>query len=328
MLAIQDTLAVATILIGCLLLTVSRNLEKVPPGRSAYGCLLNPHGGIVDDGIVFCLGPTHYRYVGNCDTDGDWLQRIAQRQGWGVNIEAVSDRIHNLALQGPKSRNILRPLVAFAEPMITLDTLGYFQFAAAKVGDIPLLLLRTGYTGELGYELFVQPDQGPQLWDLLMQVGKRVGLLPLGMQALDRARIEAGLLASGYEFDDLTSPYQVGIGWTVAMKKPGFIGKAALEKIRQHPPRVAVGLVLNSNEVAASGQYIYAPGERWRIGQITSATFSPILNQSIAMAQIVPDYAELGTSVDVGWLDGIKRRVAATIGPLAAFDPTKSRVRV
>ena len=306
----------------------SRNVEKITSGRSGYGCLLNPHGGIVDDGIVFCFGPTHYRYVGNCDTDGDWLQRIAQRQGWSVDIEAVSDRIHNLALQGPKSRDILRPLTSFADPTITLDTLGYFQFTAARVGDIPLLLSRTGYTGELGYELFVHPDKGAQLWHLLLQSGQSAGLLPLGMKALDRARIEAGLLASGYEFDDLTSPYQAGIGWTVAMKKPDFIGKTALDKVRQHPPRVAVGLVLAGNEVAAQGQNIYPQGERWRIGQITSATFSPIRNQSIAMAQVVPEYAAPGTPVEIGLLDGIKRRVVATVGPLAAFDPTKSRVRI
>ena len=305
----------------------SRNLEKVTPGRSAYGCLLNPHGGIVDDGIVFCFSLTHYRYVGNCDTDGDWLQRVAQRQGWTVEIEAVSDRIHNLALQGPKSCAILRPLTSFTAPTITLDSLGYFRFAAANVGDIPLLLSRTGYTGELGYELFVEPQHGASLWYTLMQAGTPSGLLPLGMKALDRARIEAGLLASGYEFDDLTSPYQVGIGWTVAMKKPTLMGKSALEKIRQHPPKVAVGLVLDSNEVAAYGQNIYAHGERWRIGQITSATFSPILDRSIAMAQVVPDYAEPGITVEVGLLDSIKRRVTATVGPLAAFDPTKSRVR-
>ncbi|MEM8809462.1 MAG: DUF1989 domain-containing protein, partial [Cyanobacteria bacterium P01_G01_bin.38] len=135
--------------------TFSRNMEKVTVGRSAYGCLLNPHGGIIDDGIVFCFSPTHYRYVSNCDTDGDWLRRVAHQQEWGVTVEAVSDRIHNLALQGPKSREILKPLVTFAVPTTTLDTLGYFQFAAAKIGNIRLLLSRTGYTGELGYELFV-----------------------------------------------------------------------------------------------------------------------------------------------------------------------------
>ncbi|MGI8933076.1 MAG: aminomethyltransferase family protein, partial [Phormidesmis sp.] len=304
----------------------SRNVEKLAAGQSAYGCLLNPHGGIVDDGIVFCFGPTHYRYVGNCDTDGDWLRRVAQQQGWTVEIEAVSDRFHNLALQGPNSRNILRPLVALSSAK-PLDSLGYFRFESAQIGDIPILLSRTGYTGELGYELFVDPGYGSQLWDLLMKAGKPAGLLPLGMAALDRARIEAGLLAAGYEFDDLISPYQAGIGWTVAMKKPDFIGKAALAAIRPHPPRVAVGLVLAGNEVAAHGQAVYAQGERWRIGQITSATFSPILGRSIAMAQVVPEYAQPDTPVEVGLLDGFKRRVSATVGPLAAFDPTKSRVR-
>jgi aminomethyltransferase len=306
----------------------SRNLEKVTAGQCVYGCLLNLHGGIIDDGIVFCFGPMHYRYVGNCDTDGDWLQRVAQQQEWQVTIEAVSDRLHNLALQGPDSRNLLRSLLTFADPTHSLNTLSYFQFAIANVGSIPVLISRTGYTGELGYELFIHPYDGERLWNLLMQVGKPFGLMPLGMQALNRARIEAGLLAAGSEFDDLISPYQAGIGWAVAMKKPDFIGKTALEKIRDRPPRVGVGLVLDGPEVAAHGQAVYAKGDRWRIGQITSATFSPILNCSIAMAQIVPEYAELGTTVEVGLLDGLKRRVCATVGPLAAFDPTKSRVRV
>ena len=305
----------------------SRNLDKVVPGRSVYGCLLNPHGGIIDDGIVFCFSRAHYRYVGNCDTDGDWLRCVAQNQSWTVNVEAVSDRIHNLALQGPKSRSILEPLVTFSQPTETLSKLGYFRFSAVKIGNIPLLLSRTGYTGELGYELFVDPHQGEQLWDILLTAGKPFGLKPLGMKALDRARIEAGLLASGVEFDDLTSPYQVGIGWSVSLKKPTLIGKAALEAIRLHPPKVAVGLVLEGCETATSGQNVYAEGERWRIGQITSATFSPILNRSIAMAQVVPEYAQTDTVVEVGLLDGFKRRVKATIGPLAAFDPSKSRVK-
>ncbi len=301
----------------------SRNLEKVTPGRSAYGCLLNPHGGIIDDGIVFCFSKTHYRYVGNCDTDGDWLRRVAQQQGWSVEIIDVSDRIHNLALQGPESYNILKPLL---NSPAELDKLSYFRFKPIEIKDIPVLLSRTGYTGELGYELFVHPRDGSALWDVLMAAGAAKGLLPLGMQALDRARIEAGLLARDYEFDDLISPFQAGIGWTVAMKKD-FIGKASLEAICQRPPRVAVGLVLTGNEVAAHGQNVYAQGERWRVGQITSATFSPILGRSIAMAQLVPEYAQTDTIVEIDLVGGFKRRVQATVGPLAAFDPTKSRAR-
>jgi len=298
----------------------SRNLENVSPGQAVYGCLLNSHGGIVDDGIVFCFGPSRYRYVGNCDTDHDWLERIATARGWAVTVTPVN--LHNLALQGPVSRDILKTLLPEG------TALGYFQFLEAHLGEIPVLISRTGYTGELGYELFVQPKDGAALWERLMAAGEPAGLRPLGMKALDRARIEAGLLAQGHEFDDLISPYQAGIGWAVAMKKPDFIGKAALEAIRRHPPRVAVGLVLEGPEVAAHGQPVFALGERWRVGQITSAAFSPILNASIAMAQVVPGFAEAGTVVEVGLLDGLKRRVSATVGPLAAFDPTKGRVRL
>jgi aminomethyltransferase len=298
----------------------SRNLEKVAAGQGAYGCLLNPHGGIVDDGIVFCFGPSRYRYVGNCDTDAAWLRQIAQAKGWSVAVDAVE--FHNLALQGPLSRDLLKTLVP------EVEALGYFRFLESHIQTIPVLISRTGYTGELGYELFVHPEQGAALWDILLQAGTPAGLLPLGMKALDRARIEAGLLAMGYEFDDLISPYQAGIGWAVAMKKPDFIGKAALDAIRLHPPRVAVGLVLEGPEVAAHGQPVFAAGERWRVGQITSATFSPILNASIALAQVVPEFANAGTIVEVGMLDGLKRRVRATVGSLAAFDPTKSRVRI
>lgn len=304
----------------------SRDVAKLSVGHSAYGCLLNPHGGIVDDGIVFCLGEHAYRYVGNCDTDADWLRRVAQQFQFQVTIAPSSDRWHNLAIQGPLSREILRPLVSLASSL-DLDQLGYFRFALGTVADIPVLISRTGYTGELGYELFVHPEQGAALWDVLIQAGQPAGLLPLGMLALDRARIEAGLLAAGREFDDLVSPYQAGIGWTVALKKPDFIGKAALEQLKLRPPKIAVGLVLDGNEVANGGQCIYPVGERWRVGVVTSGTFSPVLNQSIALAQIVPEYAALGTELEVGFVDGMKRRIRATVGPLSAYDPTKSRVR-
>ncbi|NEQ28080.1 MAG: aminomethyl transferase family protein, partial [Microcoleus sp. SIO2G3] len=184
-----------------------------------------------------------------------------------------------------------------------------------------------GYTGELGYELFVQPDRGGELWDAIMQAGESAGIAPLGMLALDCARIEAGLLAAGREFDDLTSPYQAGIGWAVALKKPDFIGKTALEQIKLHPPKIAIGLVLDGNEVVSGGECVHPVGEHWRVGTITSGTFSPILNRSIALAQVVPEFAQPGTILEVGLMDGMKRRIRSIAGTLAAYDPTKSRVR-
>lgn len=314
-------------------LSFSRDLNKLQVGQAAYGCLLNAHGGMVDDGIVFCLAREpgaggRYRYVGNCEADGDWLRRVAIQQGLQVEIGASSDRLHNLAIQGPRSREILRSVVRVDPGAgFTIEELPYFHFVTGTVAEIPVLISRTGYTGELGYELFVQPDRGGALWDALMAAGEPFGLQPMGMLALDRARIEAGLLAAGREFDDLISPYQAGIGWAVALKKPELIGKAALEKLRDRPPRVAIGLVLEGNEVAAYGQWLHPVGERGRVGMITSATFSPILNRSIALAQVVPEFAAIGTELEIGWVDGLKRRVKATVGPLSAYDPTKSRVK-
>ncbi|MGB3493406.1 MAG: DUF1989 domain-containing protein [Elainellaceae cyanobacterium] len=308
----------------------SRNVEKLVVGQSAYGCLLNPHGGIIDDGLVFHLGDDHYRYVGNCDTDEGWLRRVAAEHKLNVSVENVSDRHHNVALQGPLSREMLAPLVELDDGFgfTSLDEMKYFRCATGQVSGIPALISRTGYTGELGFELFVHPDHGTALWDVLMQAGQPYGISPLGMLALDRARIEAGLLMSGREFDDLTSPYQAGIGWTVAMKtKEEFIGRAALEQLQRRSPRVAVGLTLESNEVACGGQCVHPIGEHWRVGQVTSGTFSPILNRSIAMAQVAPEYAEPGTILEVGFMDGLKRRIRATVGPLSPYDPTKSRAR-
>jgi aminomethyltransferase len=300
----------------------SRDIAKLSVGQSVYGCLLNPHGGIIDDGIVFRLSDSTYRYVGNCDTDADWLRKVAQQYNFQVTVENSSDRLHNLAIQGPLSRNILRTFIP------DIDELSYFRFATTAIADIPVLISRTGYTGELGYELFVHPHDGNALWDALISAGEPLGLIPMGMLALDRARIEAGLLSPGCEFDDLTSPYQAGIGWAVAMKKFDFIGKTALEKIKLHPPKVTVGLTLEGNEVAVSGMCVYPVGDRWRVGIITSATFSPILNQSIALAQIVPEYTAIGTELEVGFVDGKIRRVKATVGRMAAYDPDKIQVRV
>ena len=298
----------------------SRDVAKLAIGQSVYGCLLNPHGGILDDGIVFRLGEQQFRYVGNCDSDRPWLEKVAQQYGFEATIRPID--LHNLALQGPRSREILRSIAEF-----DVDALAYFRFITGHIVNIPVLVSRTGYTGELGYELFVQPDRGGELWDALMQAGRSVGIAPLGMLALDRARIEAGLLASGREFDDLTSPYQAGIGWAVALKKPDFIGKSALEQIKPHPSKIAVGLVLDGNEVVSGGECLHPTGDRWRVGAVTSGTFSPILNRSIALAQVVPEFAQPGTILEVGLMDGMKRRIRAIVGTLAAYDPTKSRVK-
>lgn len=306
----------------------SRDLGKLGVGQSAYGCLLNYHGGIVDDGIVFCLGANTYRYVGNCERDQRWLERLAQEHHWQVTIEHISDRLHNLALQGPSSRAILEQVLDIdPQWQISLTELGYFRFATGKIKHIPVLVSRTGYTGELGYELFIAPEYGADLWQILTAVGKRYGLTPMGMLALERARIEAGLLSAGKEFDDLTSPYEAGIGWTVALKKERLIAKDSLLKLKECPPKVTVGLVLDSNDIPCHCQPVYALGELWQVGVITSGTFSPYCDRPIALAQLKPEYAILGTIVEVGFIDGKQRRIPATVGVMSPYDPEKLKVK-
>ena len=307
----------------------SRDLSKLKKGQSAYGCFMNAHGGMVNDGIVFRLSEAAFRVVSNCETDGDWLRRVAGDRDFEVRVKSSSDLWHNLALQGPQSRAILGPILALDPEwgLETLEEMRPFRFAAGRIGEVPVLVSRTGYTGELGYELFGHPQGGTALWDSLLKEGGPQGLLPMGLAALDRARIEAGLLSSGREFDPGVSPFQAGIGWTVSLKKPDFIGKSASERLQAAPPCVAVGLTLDGNEVAPIGEHLYASGDTFPAGRITSATFSPLLNRSIALAQVFPEYGALGTELEVGFVDGQSRRTPAIVGPLAAYDPQKLRVK-
>ena len=290
----------------------SRDAASMAVGQAMYGCLLNAHGGIVNDGIAFRLAENSFRYVGNCETDGDWLRRVAAERGLAAFVKSSSAHWHNLAVQGPRSRAILEPWLSFDPQwgISSLEELRAFRFATGHLGEIPVQISRTGYTGELGYELFVHPSHGMALWDLLMHRGEPFGLTPIGLKALDRARIEANLLSPGREFDPSVSPFQAGIGWAVAMGKKNlgkedFVGKAACEHLQAHPPRVAVGLILDGSEVAPIGEHLYAPGDLFPAGRITSATFSPLLNQSIALAQVFPEYAAPGTALEVGFVDGL-----------------------
>ncbi len=304
----------------------SRDVSALSVGQSAYGCLPNKHGGIVSDGIVFKLSENAYRFVGNCETDGDWLRRVADERKLSAQVRSSSDRWHNVAVQGPRSRDVLNTRLIL-DTGGALETLAPFRFATGHFGAVPVFVSRTGYTGERGYELFAAPENGVVLWDALMDAGAPEGLTPLGLAALDRARIEAGLPAPAHEFDASISPFQAGIGWTVARDKPGQVGGAALERLRLSPPRVAVGLTLEGSEVAPVGECVYASGDLFPAGRITSATFSPVLNRSIALAQVFPEYAAAGTVLEVGFVDGLLRRTRAVTGATAAYDPKKRRVR-
>ena len=203
---------------------------------------------------------------------------------------------------------------------------GDIVLKAARTG-IPLVVSRTGYTGELGYEVFCHPRDAPAVWDTIWDAGKAYDLTPLGLEALNMLRVEAGLIFASYEFSDQTDPFEAGIPFTVPLKtkEDDFIGKAALSKRKENPQRVLVGLELSGDEVASNGDCVDIG--RNQVGEITSAVRSPILRKNVALCRIQVEHSEPGTEVEVGKLDGQQKRLPAKVVGFPFYDPTKSRVR-
>ena len=309
--------------------TFTRNVRKLAIGQVAYGAMCHEHGGMIDDGTLFRLGPDNFRWIGGDDYGGIWLREQAEKLGLKVWVKSATDQIHNVAVQGPRSRDILKEFVWTPPAQPTLEELGWFRFTVGRVDEFhgrPIVVSRTGYTGELGYEIFCHPDDAPLIWDKVMAAGEPHGITPLGLDALDIIRIEAGLIFAGYEFDEQTDPFEAGIGFSVALKhNEDFIGRAALEERKAHPQRKLVGLELVGNEQAAPGDCIHIG--RSHIGDVTSACRSPVLKKNIALARINTEYAELGTKVEVGKLDGHQKRLPATVVRFPFYDPEKTRVR-
>lgn len=312
-------------------LAVTRDIRKLAVGQVVYTALCYEHGGMLDDGTVFRLAENNFRLVCGDDYCGVWLRELAAKHGLHAVVKSSTDQLHNLALQGPKSRDILRAILTTPAHQPSADELKWFRFTIGKVGsetgaDIPVMVSRTGYTGELGFEIWCHPSRGAELWDAIITAGAPHGLEPLGLLALDMVRIEAGLAFAGYEFCDQTDPFEAGIGFTVpASKEDEFVGKAALARRREHPSKKLVGLAIASNEQVGHGDPIF--NGRAQIGVVTSATRSPTLGHIIALARLDISVAEAGGSVEIGKLDGHAKRIAASIVPFPHYDPTKSRVR-
>jgi aminomethyltransferase len=309
--------------------TMTRDIRRLADGQVVYTALCNDTGGMIDDGTVFRIAPTNFRFVGGSEYDGIWLREQAERLGLRVWVKDSTDELHNVAVQGPASRDLLAPLIWTAPTQTPFAELKWFRFAVARLGGpqgLPLIASRTGYSGELGYELFCHPKDAPALWDAVAEAGEPYGLTPLGLEALDLVRIEAGLVFAGYEFDDQVDPFEAGIGFTVtADKEDDFVGRDALAERRAHPQRVLVGLELEGNETAGHGDCVHVG--RHQVGVVTSGMRSPVLRKNIALCRMNVRYAELGTEVEVGKLDGFQKRIPATVVRYPFYDPDKTRPR-
>lgn len=309
---------------------VTRNMKKLAVGQIVYTAMCYEHGGMIDDGTVFRLGETNFRWIGGNDNSGLWLQEQARKSGLNVWVRSSTDQLHNVAIQGPLSRDILKEVLWTAPANPTVEELGMFRFTVARLGDVSgtaVVLGRAGYSGELGYEVFCHPKDAVEVFDAIWKVGEPMGLTPFGLAALDMVRIEAGLIFAGSEFDDQTDPWEAGIGFAVPLKskEDDFIGRAALEERKAHPHRKLVGLELEGGKVASPGDCLRIG--KAQVGEVTSALKSPILGKNIALARVSVTHAEPGTEIEIGQLDGLQKRLKAKVVPYPHFDPTKERVK-
>ncbi|MEM7508320.1 MAG: DUF1989 domain-containing protein [Pseudomonadota bacterium] len=311
-------------------LAFPRNARKLSVGQVSYTSICYEHGGMIDDGTIFRLGETNFRWIGGSDLSGIHLREVAEREGLHAWVKTSTDQLCNIAVQGPKSRDILRDVIWTAPAQPTIEELAWFRFAVARIGDFqgaPIVVSRTGYTGELGYEIFCHPKDAERVFDAVWTAGEPHGLAPFGLAALDMVRVEAGLIFAGYEFCDQTDPFEAGIGFTVPLKTKNddFIGRKALEDRKAHPRRKLIGLEIDGGIVPGNGDPLRIG--RAQVGEITSSMKSPILGKTIALARIDVAHAAEGTDIEIGQLDGQQKRLAARIVPFPHFDPGKERVR-
>ncbi len=310
---------------------ITRDARKLSVGQVTYTAVCNETGGMLDDATVYRLGDDNFRFVAGDEYTGVHLNKLAEAESLRVWIKRSTDELHNVAVQGPESREIMRKIVWSPPTQSELEELRWFRFLIGRIGDyegIPIVVSRTGYTGELGYEVWCHPDDGPAVWDAICEAGQDHGLKPLGLSALDMLRIESGLIFAGYEFDDQVDPFEAGIGFAVALdSEDDFVGKQALIERQAHPQRKLVGLELEGSETAGHGDCVHLADSRSQVGVITSGTRSPVLRKNIALCRIAVQYAEPGTEVEVGKLDGHQKRIAATVVPIPFFDPEKTRPR-
>ena len=320
---------------------VTQEVARCAAGRCMYTPWCDDRGKILDDGILARVGEQAFRLT-TADPTFHWLEDNAI--GLNVTIEEVTQALAVLALQGPYSRDLLKTLSD-----ADFDRLPHFGILTTQLAGIPVTISRTGYTGDLGYELWVESHQAVQLWDELFEAGQAYRLRPFGEYALGMARIEAGLLLADVDFHSSkkvlyefqrSSPLELGLGRMVALNKEFFVGQQALKREAARGPAWAtMGLEVDLKSLeavfASFGMPLHLPYQSWteavpiysgsrQIGKATSGTWSPILKKYIAIARLKPRYARPGTMVDMEvTIDAQRKQAKATVVKMPFFNPPR-----
>jgi len=319
---------------------ITRDMNKVSVGQVIYTPWCDEQGKVIDDGTVSRLETNVYRWTA-ADPSLRWFTQNAT--GLDVNIEDISESVAALALQGPTSGRLLKSLAENAD----IESLKYFRVTNGTVAGVPVEISRTGYTGDLGYEIWVEAVQSLKVWDALVEAGRIFDLKPAGMLALDVARIEAGLLLIDIDFNSSKkaliaaqkySPFEMGLGRLVHLDKNRFIGQQALmaEK-KRGSAKLIVGIEIDWTEVERYYEAVGLPpavspiasrvavpvyGNGRHIGKATSTTWSPVLKKMIALATVTSDFAKPGTPIEIEFtVEAVRHRVAARIVKTPFYSP-------
>jgi len=269
--------------------------SKLTPGRVQYSAMCYPDGGIVDDLLVYRLAENEFMLVinaSNIDKDFQWMN---DNNKLGVTLENRSDEYSLLAVQGPESKEVLKKLTD-----ADLDNLEYYHFIKAQVAGLNMILSRTGYTGELGYELYFTGDEKKteELWEKIFKAGKEFDIQPIGLAARDSLRLEMGFCLYGNDIDKTTNPLEAGLGWITKLNKDDFIGKEKLLEIRSKGlTKKLCGLISEEKAFPRHGYDIKSNGKI--IGKVTSGTVSPVLEKPIALGYVEKEFSNEGSEVGI-----------------------------
>jgi aminomethyltransferase len=302
----------------------ANDMSALEIGQVRYGPICDEQGKMIMDGTVFRLGDGHCLSVTSYDSDLAWFRQVASDRKLDVEIHDRTAEMPHLQVQGPKARDVLRPITEGAD----VDALRYFRFVTegVSVGGVPCWLSRTGYSGELGFELYCAPGDATALWHAVLAAGRPHGLEPIGLSAIETLRIESGLLFPDIDyFPHQTDPYEVRLDNVIKLdKQTDFVGREALRSIAaEGTPRLLVTLRIDGDEVPEYGAAVTVDGRD--VGIVRSPCQSPTFDlEVIGMATVDRALAEAGQRVDVALGDGT---VAATVAALPLYDTEKRRPR-
>ena len=301
---------------------ITNDVSKLLPNSAQYSVMCNEKGGIIDDFVFYRLEKEKFMFVANAanrEKDYHWL--VENSKGFNVQIKEVSDNVAMLAVQGPNAEKTLQKISSE-----DLSKIERFKCAPSHLANVDVILSRTGYTGEDGFEIFIwntplsNPDNAVKVWNAILDAGKPFGIEPCGLGARDTLRLEAGMCLYGNDIDENTTPLEAALGFVVKLQKDNFIGKEALLKQKNEGiKRKRVGVRMVEQGIPRPGFEIYG-GNDEKIGYITSGTFSPLLKCGIGMAYVQMSQAQEGNLVSVKIRD---RRAKAEIVSFPFYDPEK-----